>query len=247
MSGRLYLDGIYNKNGQIKVLDTENYTVQNVEIKLKNSGPTVVKNDGTTSVLEQSGGAVILTADRVGDINQNLSIGSSSDSNIFVNYAFANGSYIDIKHPASAGDSYSYIRFLHNNSVIGEIAQNGTAAVSYIETSDYRLKENITELSNGILRLQNLKPVRFNFITDPDKEVDGFLAHEVFNVVPEAITGKKDAVDRFGNIIPQGIDKSKLVPLLTAALLEAIDKIEVLENTVDDLLKRIELIEDANA
>jgi predicted esterase YcpF (UPF0227 family) len=99
-------------------------------------------------------------------------------------------------------------------------------------SSDYRLKENVTPVSDGITRLQQLKPSRFNFIVDPDKTVDGFLAHEVQTIVPEAITGEKDAVDDDGNPVYQGIDQSKLVPLLTAALQEAIGRIETLEGMV---------------
>ena len=77
-----------------------------------------------------------------------------------------------------------------------------------------------------------LAPKRFNFIVDADTTVDGFLAHEVQTVVPEAITGEKDAVDSDNNPVYQGIDQSKLVPLLTAALQEAVAKIEVLETKV---------------
>jgi len=76
-------------------------------------------------------------------------------------------------------------------------------------------------------------PSRFNFISDPDKTVDGFLAHEVQDVVPEAIFGTKDAVDSDGNPEYQGIDQSKLVPLLTAALQEAITEIESLKSRLD--------------
>jgi hypothetical protein len=104
-----------------------------------------------------------------------------------------------------------------------------TTATAYNTSSDYRLKENVTPVSDGITRLQQLKPSRFNFIADPDTVVDGFLAHEVQTIVPEAITGEKDAVDDEGNPEYQGIDQSKLVPLLTAALQEAIAKIESLE------------------
>lgn len=104
-----------------------------------------------------------------------------------------------------------------------------TTATSYNTSSDYRLKENVEPVTDGITRLQQLKPSRFNFIADPDKTVDGFLAHEVQAVVPESITGEKDAVDEDGNPVYQGIDQSKLVPLLTAALQEAIAKIETLE------------------
>jgi hypothetical protein len=118
--------------------------------------------------------------------------------------------------------------FTNPNGVVGSISTNGSAT-AYNTSSDYRLKENITAVTDGITRLQQLKPSRFNFIADPDKTVDGFLAHEVQDIVPEAITGEKDAVDDEGNPVYQGIDQSKLVPLLTAALQEAVAKIESLE------------------
>jgi len=88
-------------------------------------------------------------------------------------------------------------------------------------------------LSDGITRINQLKPYRFNFISNPDKTlVDGFYAHEVSDVVPEAITGTKDEVDSKGNPKYQKIDHSKLVPLLTAALQEAITEIENLKTKV---------------
>ena len=110
---------------------------------------------------------------------------------------------------------------------IGSVSANASN-VSYNTSSDYRLKENIVAISDGITRLKTLKPSRFNFKADKDKTVDGFLAHEV-TAVPEAITGTKDEVDENNEPIYQGIDQSKLVPLLVAALQEAIGRIEALE------------------
>jgi hypothetical protein len=127
--------------------------------------------------------------------------------------------------------SKTHVIFYNPNGTVGTIATSGSAT-AYNTSSDYRLKENVTPVSDGITRLQQLKPSRFNFIVDPDKTVDGFLAHEVQTIVPEAITGEKDAVDDEGNPIYQGIDQSKLVPLLTAALQEAIAKIETLEGMI---------------
>ena len=124
-----------------------------------------------------------------------------------------------------------HISFTNGNGVVGSISTNGSAT-AFNTSSDYRLKENVTAVTDGITRLQQLKPSRFNFIADPDKTVDGFLAHEAAAVVPEAVTGEKDAVDENGNPEYQGIDQSKLVPLLTAALQEAVAKIEVLEAKV---------------
>jgi len=114
-----------------------------------------------------------------------------------------------------------------NASVCGEIVRTGSTTVGYNTNSDYRLKENEVAISDGITRLKLLKPYRFNFKSEPSKTVDGFYAHEVTPAVPEAIFGEKDDPNRM-----QGIDQSKLVPLLTAALQEAIAKIEVLETKV---------------
>ena len=89
-------------------------------------------------------------------------------------------------------------------------------------------------ISDGITRLKQLSPKRFNFTANPSQTLDGFLAHEV-TAVPEAITGSHNEVDSDGNPVYQGIDQSKLVPLLTAALQEAVAKIETLEAKVTAL------------
>jgi len=120
------------------------------------------------------------------------------------------------------------IRIMSNTSTVGTISISGSST-AYNTSSDYRLKENETSISDGITRLKTLKPYRFNFKEYPDTTVDGFFAHEVSNVVPEAISGEKDGKEM------QGIDQSKLVPLLTSALQEAITKIETLEARVQAL------------
>ena len=133
----------------------------------------------------------------------------------------------------STGAAYAYILFGHSGNDIGGIKQNSAGtAVSYNTTSDYRLKENVVDINDGIVRVKQLQPRRFNFIADADTTVDGFIAHEAQTVVPEAITGTHNEVDDEGNPVYQGIDQSKLVPLLTAALQEAIAKIETLEAKV---------------
>ena len=121
------------------------------------------------------------------------------------------------------------IEFKYNGSVKGYISTNGSS-VTYNTTSDYRLKENVADITGATERLKQLNPVRFNFIADADTTVDGFLAHEVQDVVPEAITGTKDAVDADGNPVYQGIDQSKLVPLLVATIQELEARIAALES-----------------
>jgi hypothetical protein len=130
--------------------------------------------------------------------------------------------------------AWNQIVFVNGNGTVGTI-QTSASATSYNTSSDYRLKENVVNLDGAIDRLKLLPVHRFNFIADPDTVVDGFIAHEAAEVVPECVTGTKDEVDDDGNPVYQGIDQSKLVPLLTAALQEAIAKIETLEAAVTAL------------
>jgi hypothetical protein len=125
----------------------------------------------------------------------------------------------------------THFEFRNSNGLVGTISTNASAT-AYNTSSDYRLKENVIAVTDGITRLQQLKPSRFNFIADPDHTVDGFIAHEAQAIVPECVTGDKDAVDHDGNPVYQGIDQSKLVPLLTAALQEAIAEIASLKDRV---------------
>ena len=123
--------------------------------------------------------------------------------------------------------------FSVSGSVVGSISTSGSST-AYNTSSDYRLKENIVPLTGAADRLNQLQVHRFNFIADPDKTVNGFIAHEAQAIVPEAVHGTKDEVDDDGNPVYQGIDQSKLVPLLTAALQEALQKIETLEQRLSD-------------
>jgi hypothetical protein len=132
---------------------------------------------------------------------------------------------------ASTTNTRYGIVFSNPNGIVGSISTNGSAT-AFNTSSDYRLKENVVPLTGAANRLNQLQVHRFNFIADPDTTVDGFIAHEAQAVVPECVTGVKDEVDNEGNPVYQGIDQSKLVPLLTAALQEAIGRIETLEAEV---------------
>ena len=110
-----------------------------------------------------------------------------------------------------------HMGFYNSNSFVGSISTVGSGT-AYNTASDYRLKENVNYDFDATTRLKQLKPARFNFIADADTTVDGFIAHEVQSVVPEAITGEKDAVDEKNNPVYQGIDQSKLVPLLVKTI-----------------------------
>ena len=162
---------------------------------------------------------------------------SGSNGRIYTNRGSDNATTLEINQ--NAGGSTEIITFRNSGSQLGTIHQSGSG-VSYQSNSDYRLKENDVVISNGITRLKQLRPIRFNWKVDTETVVDGFYAHEVSAVVPEAVRGNKDEVfdtDGVGAQLKGGakyqqLDQSKLIPLLTAALQEAIAKIEVLETKV---------------
>tara|TARA_B100000902_G_scaffold384673_1_gene425117 strand:- start:37 stop:1632 length:1596 start_codon:yes stop_codon:yes gene_type:complete len=139
----------------------------------------------------------------------------------------------------NVGGSTEMITFRKDGSQLGTIHQSGSG-VAYQSASDYRLKQDDVVISDGITRVKQLRPIRFKWKSDTDKTVDGFFAHEVSSVVPESVRGNKDEVfdtDGVGTQVKGGpkyqqLDQSKIIPLLTAALKEAIAKIETLEADV---------------
>jgi hypothetical protein len=121
------------------------------------------------------------------------------------------------------------ISFSYNGTTRGSITTDGTS-VAYNTTSDYRLKSNVQTMTNAVDTLMQVQSKTFVFMGDAKQVVTpGFIAHELAEVVPSAVTGTKDEVDELGNPRYQSVDYSKLVPLLTAALQEALNRIEVLE------------------
>ena len=179
-------------------------------------------------------------------------VGTSSGT-LLVNFTgnVANG--IKIRDTRGEAGTNNMMVFVRGDSQVGSITST-TSATAYNTSSDYRLKENVVAMSGATERLKQLKPSRFNFIADADTTVDGFLAHEVQDIVPEAITGAKDAMmdeeyeatpavlDDDGNVVDeavmatrsvpdyQGIDQSKLVPLLVATIQELEARIAALES-----------------
>ena len=108
------------------------------------------------------------------------------------------------------------------------VSTNGTT-VTYGTGSDYRLKTNVTPLTDSIAKVKALKPCSYNWVSAPTLQNQGFLAHELASVVPQAVSGEKDALYPDGSIKVQQVDLSYVVPLLTAALQEALARIEALE------------------
>jgi len=177
------------------------------------------------------------TAERMRiDSSGSVLIGKTTANDTSVGFHFSFADYLSITRDAGATlylnrltSDGAIVEFARQNSIVGSISVTASAT-AYNTSSDYRLKENVVPMEGALDRVDALKPSRFNFIADPSTTVDGFLAHEVAEVIPEAITGEKDAVDEEGNPIYQGIDQSKLVPLLVGAIKELRAEIELLKN-----------------
>jgi hypothetical protein len=199
----------------------------------------IVVGDGSTS----SGGTALRIEDTFTGNNTHRILEVKADQGStyaygvvgtrFYNVAYGAGA-VEFYRPSSFGPDTNAVAFRTGSTTVGSISMTGSST-SYNTTSDYRLKENIIDLTDGTERVKQLKPRRFNFIEDPDNTVDGFIAHEADLIVPESVTGEKDEVYPTGEPVYQSMDNAKLVPVLTAALQEAITKIEDLETRIQIL------------
>ena len=191
-------------------------------------------NDGT--ILESSG---INTMRFFTSASERMRIDSSGNLLVGTTAGVGNGGRIALVFDSSTGQSGVQFKvsqsyggsactfFTSGNTQVGYI-QIDTSSVSYNTTSDYRLKENIAPMSGALDVVQALKPVTYNWKIDGSSG-QGFIAHELQAVVPDCVTGEKDAVNEDGSIKPQGIDTSFLVATLVAAIQELKAEIDLLK------------------
>jgi hypothetical protein len=194
--------------------------------------------DNTFDRLAVGANNAILTADSTTATGQKwtndallnqLSINSSrTTEKLVLSYGGGGTDGFYFNNEEASATSRIYINFYRATGAVGNISGTNTA-IAYNTTSDYRLKENVNKIQGAIDKVNQLNPVHFNFIIDKDNPVDGFIAHEVEAIVPNAVSGVKDAVDEDGNPLYQGVDYSKLVPILTAAIQELSAKVAALE------------------
>ena len=131
---------------------------------------------------------------------------------------------VNVKHTANV-----YMSFMDSATVYGRITQVG-GSTNYATPSDYRIKSNVEPLSNALVKVESLEPVQFTFNSHPDKKVAGFIAHQVNEHIPQAVTGNKDEINEDGEIVIQTIDKSHMIPYLVAAVKELSSRVSSLEN-----------------
>lgn len=178
--------------------------------------------DGTTGKLLKNSSSFI-------DSSGNIQFGTSS--------TYASSYRISVAPPSGAsgglifknnGSSCVPYAFMNTSgSVVGYIGTNDTAT-AYVTSSDYRLKENVQPMQNALAKVAQLNPVTYTWKSN-GASGQGFIAHELQQVVPECVVGTKDAVDAQGNPVYQGIDASFLIATLTKAIQELTARVAALE------------------
>ena len=250
--GALVTGGIIkvaDANPRIRLIESD---TTNLNTQIQNQGGDLIVS--TLNDAEDSATARITLDHANGNVGigettpaYTLEIGNVSSKGWSVNLE---NNTTKMRSRASANDTQTHWDIMNGNGVVGTI-KTVNSSTQFNTSSDYRLKENVDYTWDATTRLKQLKPARFNFISDNTNTlVDGFIAHEVSSIVPEAISGAKDAmiaevlyvegdelpegksvgdVKTASVIDPQGIDQSKLVPLLVKTIQELEARITALE------------------
>jgi hypothetical protein len=248
-----YIDMHMTDEGDAELRVSSSDSSGEANLKVSSYTPSIILEDKTTNstdfqIIADGGSLKFKSGDTSGDallantINRISSDGSMSfgRDGMSVNNAEAgvvcsSSGYLYVARAGTA--TQTHVSFINNATAtptpVGNIVTSGSTT-SFNTSSDYRLKEDIVDMEGSIERLKELKPCNFRWKSDGTR-VDGFIAHEAQEVVPESVSGTKDALDEEGNPEYQGIDQSKLVPLLTKALQEAVAKIEALEARITAL------------
>lgn len=240
-------------NGNVGI-GTNDFSGARLSIVAPGNSTSLTLTDGTNSTLQINHDAGSLLSYRtVGAANQRWVLGTMevarllATGQMLIGYQsmFAgNGAYLTLPSNGSTqygitiqnistATTYGMVFINYTGSQVGTIS-NTTSNTSYNTTSDYRLKENVQPMQNALLKVMQLKPVTYTWkLTGEDGQ--GFIAHELQEVVPDAVTGEKDALDTAGNPKYQGVDTSFLVATLTAAIQEQQSIIEQLKTRIEAL------------
>jgi hypothetical protein len=188
-------------------------------MRIDSSGNLLV---GTTSATSRSGATA-----------KTVSVASNQDASYF--NTGSNSHFTVCSHVSTTSGIRYHLGFGDGTTWTerGFISTNGTST-TYSTTSDYRLKENIAPMTGALAKVSALKPCTYTWKSTGEAS-QGFIAHELQEVVPDAVSGEKDAVNEDGSIKPQGIDTSFLVATLTAALQEQQAMIETLKTRIEAL------------
>jgi hypothetical protein len=242
---------IFNKNGStgyLQTLDNSGNMKFSYLSTMNETGITTAKDTGTPSLLlDTSGNLLVGTTTVYNGAKATFESGGSVAS--FKQTAA--GGYVANYYATVNSGTYYYSVFYAAGTQVGSITST-SSTTSYVTTSDYRLKENISPMTGALAKVAQLKPVTYKWKID-GSDGEGFIAHELVEVCPSAVSGEKDAVETYlddeGNeqtrIKPQGIDTSFLVATLTAAIQELKTINDTQAETINALTARITALENA--
>jgi hypothetical protein len=165
-------------------------------------------NNSERMRIDSSGNLLVNTTSQIGSGKSNLAF----DGQTF------NGFTLKDTNATLNGNFITFYNSAGTNA--GAISHNGTTTVNYVTSSDYRMKENVKPIQGALNTVSKLKPVSYVWKNTENEVGEGFIAHELQEIYPLAVSGKKDAINQDGSIKPQGIDPSKIIGLLTAAIQE---------------------------
>jgi len=202
-------------------LQINNITNNNIRFATNNAERLRILSDGNIVIGRTSDAftTVGMTLNRVGQGLFTFNAVDSGGAGLYVNRLGVDG---------------TAMLFYKDTNNVGNIGVTGSST-SYVTSSDYRLKKNIAPMTGALAKVAQLNPVTYKWKLD-DSDGQGFIAHELAEVVPDCVYGEKDAVDSEGNPVHQGVDTSFLVATLTAAIQEQ-------QAIIADLKARIEVLE----
>ena len=189
--------------------------------------PAIFSTNNTERMRIDSSGNLLVgltSASGPGYNNANTGVQIAPDGTTYISKAGNITSVINNNGSGNLLTSFNY-----QGTLKGSISLVGTTAVAFNTTSDYRLKENVVPITGALAKVQALKPCSYTWKSAPDEIGEGFIAHELAEVCPQAVTGEKDAINEDGSIKAQSIDTSFLVATLTAAIQELNAKVTALE------------------
>jgi hypothetical protein len=189
-------------------------------------------NSGTASLTDR------VFIDEVGSLLVNRTANTSTASQVAISYN-ANAGTRGLGIQATVQDIGTAVQFVNTSGAVCGTISQGTSTTAYNTSSDYRLKHDIQPMTGALAKVAALKPVTYKWNADNSQD-EGFIAHELAEVCPSAVSGEKDAVNEDGSIKPQGIDTSFLVATLTAAIQEQ-------QAIITALTARVEALEGAQA
>ena len=234
-NGRIALTEVYD----IRWLGTGNTIRSSISA---DSGSNLYFGTGSSNTermrIDSSGNLLVGTTSSLGTLASSTNAyGFIYNPNDAITTATNNSSANIIVNRTNSNTAGSVLSVRYNGSVVGSITTNGSTT-AYNTSSDYRLKEDVAPMVGALDTIAKLKPVTYKWKVDGSNG-QGFIAHELQAVVPDCITGEKDAVNEDGTIKPQGIDTSFLVGTLTCAIQEQQALITTLQTQITALNAKV--------